>query len=87
MQVGGCEKSHTIFIGSMGVEYNQLGEVCESIKQAKGEEICMGCYNSFRHLVLGHEQQAKSINERSELEKPWSGNFGAFWSILGAFWS
>jgi hypothetical protein len=32
MQEGSCEKSHPIVIGSMGVEYNQLGEECKSSK-------------------------------------------------------
>jgi hypothetical protein len=36
----------------MGDEYNHLGEVCESIKGDKGEEICMGSHNSFTHSVF-----------------------------------
>jgi hypothetical protein len=39
----------------MGVEYNQLGEVCESRKQAKGEEICMGWDNNFWKIKFGQE--------------------------------
>jgi hypothetical protein len=49
----------------MGVEYNQLGEVCESNNQSKGEEICMGCYNNFRQSIFVHKQQVE--REKREL--------------------
>jgi hypothetical protein len=52
MQEVGCEKSHPIVIGSMGVEYNQFEKVCESRKAAKGEEIHKGMDNSFGQLMF-----------------------------------
>jgi hypothetical protein len=69
----------------MGAEYNQLGEVCESRKQAKGEEICMGSYNNFTHSVFVHEQQVESKKESLELEHPWRVNSRACWSVLECF--
>jgi len=36
----------------MGDEKNNLGEVCESIKQSRGEEIWMGGYNSFTQSMF-----------------------------------
>jgi hypothetical protein len=39
MHKGECEKSHSIVIGSMGDDYNQIGEVFESKKQDKGEKL------------------------------------------------
>jgi hypothetical protein len=71
----------------MGVEYNQLGEVCESRKQAKGEEICMGWDNNFTHSIFVHEEQVERKKESLELVHPWRENSRACWSIFGAFWS
>jgi hypothetical protein len=68
----------------MGGEYNHLGEVCESNKESKGEEICMGCYNSFRQSVFGHERQVERKKESLELEHPWGKNSRVCWSIFGA---
>jgi hypothetical protein len=59
----------------MGVEYNHLGEVCESSKQAKGEEICMGSYNSFTHSIFVHEQQVERKKESLELGTSMEGEF------------
>jgi hypothetical protein len=67
----------------MGVEYNHLGEVCDSSKQSKGEEICMGSYNNFRHSFSGHEQQEESRKESLKLEKPCRENCGSCWSVYG----
>jgi hypothetical protein len=71
----------------MGAKYNQLGEVCESSKQAKGEEICMGNYKNFRQTMFLHEQQGESKKESLELEHPWRVNSRACWSVFRAFWS
>ena len=38
-------------------------EVCQSSKQAKGEEIRIGSYNNFRQSMFLHEQQAESKKE------------------------
>jgi hypothetical protein len=38
----GCEKSHPIIIGGMGLICNHLREECESSKEEKGKEIHMG---------------------------------------------
>ena len=54
----------------MGVEYNQLGEVCESSKQDKEEEIHMGSYKCFRQSMFLHEKQADRKKESWELEHP-----------------
>jgi hypothetical protein len=69
----------------MGDEYNHLGKVCESSKQAKGEEICMGNYKNFRQTMFLHEQQGESKKESLELEQPWRENYGACWSVSGAY--
>jgi hypothetical protein len=70
----------------MGVEYNQLGEVCESRKKAKGEEICMGWDNSFRHSVFVHEEQVERKKESLELVHPWRENSRAS-RVLEHIWS
>jgi hypothetical protein len=61
----------------MGVEHNQFGEECNSSKQDKGEEICMGSYDSFRQSSFWHEQQTKNKKESLELEQPWRVNYRA----------
>jgi hypothetical protein len=71
----------------MGPEYIHLGEVCESRKQAKGEEICMGNYNSFRQSMFLHEQQGGNKKVSLELEHPWRENSRAYWSVFGVLWS
>jgi hypothetical protein len=65
----------------MGVEYNQLGEVCESRKTSQREEIHMGCHCSFRKSVFGHEQQVENRKESLDLEHPWRKNSRACWSV------
>jgi len=47
----------------MGDEYNHLGEVCESSKQGKGEEIHMGWDNSFIQSFFVHGEQVESKGE------------------------
>jgi hypothetical protein len=61
----------------MGVEYNQLREVCESRKASQREEICMGGDNNFTQGVFGHEEQVESKKEILELMHPWRVNFRA----------
>jgi hypothetical protein len=65
----------------MGDEYNHLGEVCESRKQAKGEEIHMGSYNSFRQSMFLHEQQVESKKRAWS----WSNHGGRILEHVGAF--
>jgi hypothetical protein len=57
-----------------GPEYNQLGEVCDSSKQSKREEINIGNYSSFTHSVVVDEQGSREEKESLELEQPWREN-------------
>jgi hypothetical protein len=59
MKEGGCDWSHPKSIAHMGVEYNQLGEECESRKVGQREEICMGWDNNFTQLSFVHEEQVE----------------------------
>jgi hypothetical protein len=71
----------------MGVEYNQLGEECDSRKASEREEIHMGWDNNFTHGVLVHEEQVESKKQSLKLVQPWRENSRAHWSIFGVFWS
>jgi hypothetical protein len=42
MYEGGCEKSHPIVFESMGDEYNDFGEECNSSKQKKERKFLWG---------------------------------------------
>jgi hypothetical protein len=44
------EYSHPKDIGHMGVEYNNIGEECDSRKASQREEIHMGWKNTFYTL-------------------------------------
>jgi hypothetical protein len=46
-------------------EYNQLGEVCELRKQAKGEEIYMVNNNNFKHSSFWYEEQVERERKRA----------------------
>jgi len=52
----------------MGAEYNELGEVCESSKQAKGEEIHMGSYNNFAQSLFVHEEKERELRVGAAME-------------------
>ena len=39
------------------IEYNHLGEECESIKASQREEICMGGDNKFVHGKHGERKK------------------------------
>jgi len=49
------------------IEYNHLGEECESIKASQREEIHMGGDNSFTHCVLVHEDKVERKKDSLEL--------------------
>jgi hypothetical protein len=63
--------------GNMGVEYNHLGEVCESSKQAKGRKFIWVGDNSFTQSICVHEEQVESKKESSKLVQPWRENYKA----------
>jgi hypothetical protein len=71
----------------VGVEYNQLGEECESRKESQRKEICMGWDNNFRQSSFFHEEKVESKKESMELVKPWSVNSRSRWSVLENIWS
>jgi hypothetical protein len=71
----------------MGVEYNQLGEVCESRKKSKERKFVWVGTTVLHNQVFVHEQQVERKKESLELVQPWRVNSRACWSIFGAFWS
>jgi hypothetical protein len=68
----------------MGVEYNQLGEECESRKEIQREEIHMGWDNSFRQSSFVRDEQVEIKEESLDLVHPWRENSRVGWSIFGA---
>jgi hypothetical protein len=62
----------------MGVEYNHLGEVCESRKQDKERKICMGSYSSFRQSSFYMNNKEREERKILELEQSWRVNYGAY---------
>jgi hypothetical protein len=58
----------------MGAEYNQLGEMCDSRKQAKGRKFVWAVTAVLGSQVFGHEQQVERKKGSLELEQPWREN-------------
>jgi hypothetical protein len=71
----------------MGVEYNKLGEVCDSRKIAKGEKFVWETTTILQIQCLVHEQQLERKKESLEWEYPWRDNSISCWSISKEFWS
>jgi hypothetical protein len=54
----------------MGEKYNHLGEVCESRRKSKGDDIRMGWDNNFTQGCFVHEEKVERKKESLELVQP-----------------
>jgi hypothetical protein len=57
------------------VEYNQIGEECESRKESQRDEICMGWDNSLGKEVGVHEEKREQERELGGVGAAMEGEF------------
>ena len=70
----------------MGVEYNHLGEECESRKESQRVKICMGWNNNLRDTKFFCMRESREQERDIEVMCPWRVNSRARWSVIGANW-
>jgi hypothetical protein len=82
IQEGWCEWSHPKVTGHMGVEYNRLGEECESRKASHKRGIPYGLEREVLGVSQGfvQEREKKELGVGATME-------GGLWSVTRANWS